>query len=41
MDIQLLMGVVAIRYIDYQMMNENGKKLEKFQKDEFISELGR
>ena len=43
MDIQLLMdgdGVVE-RYIDYQTMNGNGLKLERFQKNEIISELHR
>ena len=41
MDIQLLMDLKVERYIDYQTMNRNGSKLERFQKDEFISELHR
>ncbi|PAV91856.1 hypothetical protein WR25_15609 [Diploscapter pachys] len=39
--VNLLMEKIAKRYIDYQTMNGNGKKLEGFQKDEFISELHR
>ena len=41
MDIQLLMdesGEVE-RYTDYQTMNGNGLKLERFQEYEFLSEL--
>ena len=41
MDIQLLMVVIVERYIDYQTMNGNGLKLERFQKDEVHSELHR
>ena len=41
MDIQLLMDVKVERYIDYQTMNENGLKLERFQKDEVHAELHR
>ena len=41
MDIQLLMHLVVIRYIDYQTMNGNGLKLERFQKYDIISELHR
>ena len=41
MDIQLLMMVKVERYIDYQMMNGNGKRSESFQKDEVISESHR
>ncbi|PAV59937.1 hypothetical protein WR25_17394 [Diploscapter pachys] len=29
------------KYIDYQTMNGNGLKLERFQKDDFLSELDR
>ncbi|PAV86758.1 hypothetical protein WR25_17124 [Diploscapter pachys] len=39
--VDLLMGGIVIRYIDYQTMNRNGLKLESFQKDELISELHR
>ena len=41
MDIQLLMVVEVERYIDYQTMNGNGLKLERFQKDDILSELHR
>ena len=42
MDIQLLMVVKVERYIDYQMMmSQNGLKLERFQKNENLSELHR
>ena len=41
MDIQLLMVGKIERYIDYQTMNENGLKLEKFQNNEVHSELHR
>ncbi|PAV82159.1 hypothetical protein WR25_19251 [Diploscapter pachys] len=34
-------GVVLTRYIDYQTMNGNGLKLERYQKDYIISELHR
>ena len=39
MDIQLLMVGEVERYIDYQTMNGNGLKLERFQINEAISEL--
>ena len=41
MDIQLLMPVEIERYIDYQTMNGNGLKSERFQKNEVDSELHR
>ena len=41
MDIQLLMAMKVERYIDYQTMNGNGLKSERFQKDEVISESHR
>ena len=41
MNIQLLMVVIVERYIDYQTMNGNGLKLERFQNNDIISELHR
>ncbi|PAV67358.1 hypothetical protein WR25_12086 [Diploscapter pachys] len=37
--VDLLMDGIVKKYIDYQTMNGNGLKLERFQKDEVISEL--
>ncbi|PAV60444.1 hypothetical protein WR25_10581 [Diploscapter pachys] len=37
--VDLLMVVKVEIYIDYQMTNEKGLKLERFQKDDIISEL--
>ncbi|PAV90428.1 hypothetical protein WR25_17053 [Diploscapter pachys] len=39
--VDLLVPVEIERYIDYQTMNGNGLNLERFQKDEFHSELHR
>ncbi|PAV91410.1 hypothetical protein WR25_06395 [Diploscapter pachys] len=39
--LELLMDGMLIRYIDYQTMNRNGLKLERFQKDEIYSESRR
>ncbi|PAV61727.1 hypothetical protein WR25_11148 [Diploscapter pachys] len=39
--VDLLMDGIVERYIDYQMMNGNGVKLERFQKDYIISESHR
>ncbi|PAV74933.1 hypothetical protein WR25_14159 [Diploscapter pachys] len=39
--VDLLMVVEIEKYIDYQTMGENGWKVERFQKNEFISELHR
>ncbi|PAV70732.1 hypothetical protein WR25_05365 [Diploscapter pachys] len=37
--VDLLMDGIVIRYFYYQTMNGNGLKLERFQKNEFVSEL--
>ncbi|PAV58678.1 hypothetical protein WR25_10060 [Diploscapter pachys] len=39
--VDLLMEMIVERYIDYQTMNGNGLKSERFQKDKVISELHR
>ncbi|PAV56458.1 hypothetical protein WR25_06777 [Diploscapter pachys] len=39
--VDLSMDGLVKRYIDYQTMNGNGLKSERFQKDEVISELHR
>ncbi|PAV82797.1 hypothetical protein WR25_25494 [Diploscapter pachys] len=39
--VDLLRNGVIKKYIDYQTMNGNGLKLERFQKNEIISELHR
>ncbi|PAV59489.1 hypothetical protein WR25_24745 [Diploscapter pachys] len=39
--VDLLMELRVKRYIDYQTMNGNGLKLERFQKNDVISELHR
>ncbi|PAV77785.1 hypothetical protein WR25_15159 [Diploscapter pachys] len=39
--IDLLMDGIVARYIDYQTMNGNGLKSERFQKYEVLSELHR
>ncbi|PAV81509.1 hypothetical protein WR25_05935 [Diploscapter pachys] len=40
-DLLMIGNGKAEKYIDYQTMNGNGLKLERFQKDDFISELHR